>query len=206
MTYARATAVFLTAALCLTASAAELASPSEFLGYELGERFTRHHQVVRYFDHLDDTSPLVRVEPYGETVEHRPLIRAVITSRANHTKLETIRSRIAELQSPGATSRERAKEIAKDTPAILLLSFGVHGDEGSSTEAAMKLAHQLASSAEISALLETLVVVIDPLQNPDGHEQYVQFYQQAAGSKPDKSPDSVEHTPPWRSGRTNEVT
>ena len=28
----------------------EIKSPSEYLGYNLGEKFTRHHQVVDYFD------------------------------------------------------------------------------------------------------------------------------------------------------------
>jgi len=32
-----------------------LQSPSEFLGYEIGTRFTRHHQVVDYFKYVSNT-------------------------------------------------------------------------------------------------------------------------------------------------------
>ena len=31
----------------------QLQTPDQFLGYELGSYFTRHHQVVDYFKYLD---------------------------------------------------------------------------------------------------------------------------------------------------------
>ena len=31
---------------------AQLQSPAEFLGYELGTQFTRHHQVIDYLKHV----------------------------------------------------------------------------------------------------------------------------------------------------------
>lgn len=178
-------------------------SPAEFLGYAPGERFTYHHRIVEYLDALDAASPLVVVERYGETTEHRELVRAIVTSERNHESLQTIRARIAELQRPPATSRERATEIARTTPAVVLFAFGVHGDESSSPEAAMALAHWLATADEARAILDELVVVIDPVQNPDGRDHYVQFYTQAAGAGPDARIESLEHHAPWRTGRAN---
>jgi hypothetical protein len=57
-----------------------LQSPSDFLGYEIGTRFTRHADVVRYFEHVAQHSTLVDYNTYGKTYEHRPLTYAVVTS------------------------------------------------------------------------------------------------------------------------------
>ena len=51
----------------------EIKSPSEFLGYKLGEKFTRHHQVVDYFIYLSKSSKLIKMIPYGLTNEGRKL-------------------------------------------------------------------------------------------------------------------------------------
>jgi hypothetical protein len=37
-----------------------LQSPAQFLGYELGDRFTRHHRMVEYFKHVDEAMANVR--------------------------------------------------------------------------------------------------------------------------------------------------
>jgi hypothetical protein len=184
-------------------AAAQPPSPADFLGYELGERFTFHNRIVEYFDTLAETSPLVEVERYGETTENRQLVRAVVTSEENRAQLAEIRSKLGELQDPGETSRERASEIARASPLIVLFAFGVHGDESSSPEAAMKLAHWLVTADDARSLLDRLVIVIDPVQNPDGRDQYVQFYTQAAGKTPNPRIESAEHDAPWRPGRAN---
>src|SRR3982750_3265177 len=70
----------------------QLQSPEQFLGYELGDRFTRHHRVVEYFKHVDEMSANVQVAQYGETYEHRPFIYAIVTSPENFNNLEQIRT------------------------------------------------------------------------------------------------------------------
>ena len=68
--------------ICVT-QAQKLLTPKEFLGYELGERFTQHHRVLDYFKHVSDVMPTVDVRQYGETYEHRPLIYAVVSAAGN---------------------------------------------------------------------------------------------------------------------------
>src|SRR6188768_3250406 len=86
---------FLIVALALLVVGAQaqqkLLSPEEFLGYKLGDRFTRHHRVVEYFKHVADQLPNVDLIQYGETYEHRPLVYAVVTSDENFKNLEEIR-------------------------------------------------------------------------------------------------------------------
>ena len=68
-----------------------LKSPKEFLGYELGDRFTRHHRVVEYFQHVAATRPdNVKFIKYGETNEYRPLTITIVGSAENIKNLEQI--------------------------------------------------------------------------------------------------------------------
>lgn len=195
--------LFASLLLTTTLSAADIPSPDAYLGYRLGTKFTWQHRVVGYFEALAAASPLVDVESYGTTPEGRPLIRAVITAAKNRGSLEEIRAKVASLQDPRRTSRSEAESIASTTPVVVMLAFGVHGDETSSTECSMKLAWWLLTTPEGAAILDNVVVVIDPVENPDGRDHYVDWFTRASGRTANPEPDAIEHRPPWQSGRTN---
>src|SRR3954454_7391190 len=144
-------AVLLLALLPLAAHA-QVPTPEEFLGYKIGERFTPYSRILDYFDELTKRSKLITMERFGETYEHRPLVLAVITSAKNREALSTIRTNVAALTDPAATSADRAGEIARSTPAIAWLAFGVHGNESSSAEAAMLVASNLLRDPANAAL------------------------------------------------------
>src|SRR6187397_2185421 len=76
--------------ICVS-QAQKLLTPKEFLGYELGDRFTQHYRVLEYFKHVADVMPTVEVRQYGETYEHRPLIYAVVSSAENLQNVEELR-------------------------------------------------------------------------------------------------------------------
>ena len=116
-------------------------SPAEFLGYELGDRFTRHYRVVEYFKHVDDAAANVKVMQYGETYEHRPLIYAIVSSPENFNNLEQIRQ--DNLKRAGLL--EGAPSANKT--AIVWLSYNVHGNEANSMEASMKTLFELVNPA-----------------------------------------------------------
>ena len=69
----------------------QLQSPAEFLGYELGDRFTRHNRIVDYYKYVAQVMPNVKLVSYGETNEHRELVVAMISSQDNFDRLEEIR-------------------------------------------------------------------------------------------------------------------
>lgn len=182
------------------ADAQQLQSPAEFLGYEPGSRFTPHHRVVDYVRHVDAASPLVSVSKYGESVEHRELTLAFVASEENQARLEEIRTNNLAL-----TGLEDAEGSVDTAPALVWLSYNVHGNESVSTEAAMQTLFDLAdpANARTKAWLENTVVVIDPAINPDGRDRYVNWYNRMVGAFPDPDPDAVEHDEPWPGGRTN---
>ncbi|MBI3578781.1 MAG: hypothetical protein HY089_05135 [Ignavibacteriales bacterium] len=181
-------------------------SPKSVLGYTIGERFTDFRNLEKYIDKLVPSSDRVKRLYYGETNEHRPLQVLIISSPKNLSRLDEIKSANKKLTDPRTIkSKTEADEIIKSLPAIVWLSYGVHGNESSSPEAAMATAYQLCAGmdARTMNILENAVVIIDPAVNPDGRERYVQWVNSTTGAKPNINPDAVEHSEPWPGGRTN---
>ena len=83
--------LFLFYFVTLTTGAQKLLTPKEFLGYELGDRFTPHYRVMEYFKHVSEVMPNIELKKYGETYEHRPLVYAIVTSPENFKNIEQIR-------------------------------------------------------------------------------------------------------------------
>jgi hypothetical protein len=175
-------------------NAQNLKSPDEFLGYTIGSEFTRHHEVVSYFEHLDENSSLVTFSSYGQTNERRALSYAVITSEENHARLEEIRKN--NLKQTGILDGDSSPEIA-----IVWLSYNVHGNEASSAEASMVTAFELITNSK--NVLDNTVVIIDPTVNPDGRDRYVNGYNQVKSSPYTAYQDAIEHSEPWPGGRSN---
>ncbi len=198
-------------ALCLSVSLTSVAqvripSPSEVLGYNLGDRYTSYDGVVKYLDALAAAAPdRMKIVRYGTTYEGRALRFAVLGSTYNLARLDTIKADSRKLADPRSTTGAEAAELARTMPAIAWLSYGVHGNEASSPEAALNVLYRLLSAGDpgTAGLLDSMVVVVDPLLNPDGHERYVNFQLTRAGITPREDPEAVEHNEGWPSGRTN---
>ncbi|HEX8386245.1 MAG TPA: M14 metallopeptidase family protein [Rubricoccaceae bacterium] len=189
------------AALCLLCAAAgahaQVPSPAEFLGYELGERFTPHHRVLAYVEAVAAASPRVSVETYGETVEGRPLVALTVAAPETLDRIDAVRE--SGLRAAGVLPGGGEPE-----KAVVWLSYNVHGNEAVSTEAAMETLYALAGGdPRAEAWLRDVVVVLDPCLNPDGRERYVSGFTQRVGARPDASPEAREHAEPWPGGRTN---
>ena len=196
-------ACLLLASPAVAAAQAAPPSPEEVLGYSLGEHFTDYAGVQRYARELAAASPRVEYLPYGVTPERRELFRLVVASPEHHQRLDAILAANAELTRAGV-SEARAREIAASNPGVVYLSYGVHGNESSSSEAGMWTAWDLARGApEVAGVLDSLVVVMEPVVNPDGRDRYVQWYRSVAGATPDPDPQTREHREPWPGGRYN---
>jgi murein tripeptide amidase MpaA len=196
---------FVLTALLPAAVAAQQAppSPEEVLGYSIGGRFTDYHGIREYARALAAASPLVELRSYGTSAGGRELIKLIVARPENLQRLDGILTRNAELTRP-ETSAARAREIAASNPGVVFFSYGVHGNESSSPEAALWTAWDLARGApEVAGVLDSLVVVIDPNANPDGRERYVQWFRSVSGARPNPNPAAREHREPWPGGRFN---
>jgi len=155
---------------------AAIPTPRAVLGYEVGQRFTPHHLLVRYFERVAVASPLVRLDTMAVSFGGRETLLAVVTSEANHQRMAQIRADAALIANPAGVGASELAAAAARLPAIVFLAYSVHGNEASGTEAAIATLYQLAASRDPETLriLDQTVVLIDPVQNPDGHERHVQ--------------------------------
>ncbi len=179
----------------------QLKSPDEFLGYPLGSKYTPHYKVVNYFKYALGAMPqMMKLDEYGQTNEGRPLLLAYIASAENLVKLEDIRKNNLRLTGmltdmPGNTN----------TPVIIWLSYNVHGNETSSSEAAMKVLYELLNPANLTSKLwlKNTVILIDPCINPDGRDRYVNWFNGMVGKNANPDRQAREHSEPWPGGRVN---
>ena len=149
-------------------------APEILLGYKLGSAFTPYDQLEKYFQALAASLPVcLKLEPYGKSVEGRTLYTLVITSEKNLARLDAIRDAMKKLGDPRTTSPTEAAQIASSMPVVVWLSYNIHGNESNSSEAAMQVAYELAASEDgkVKEWLENAVIIIDPLENPDGRER-----------------------------------
>lgn len=191
--------LFLSLSYVLLAQA--LQSPDQFLGYPLGAKYSRHHRVVEYFKSVAAAKPeMVKVENYGQTNEGRELMIGIIASPENLKRIETIRQ--YNLQMAGLSKNATS---LSDAPAIVWLSYNVHGNETSSSEAAMKTLYALVdpTNAATKEWLKNTVIIMDPCINPDGRDRYVNWFNSMVGTNPNADPQSREHVEPWPGGRSN---
>lgn len=181
-----------------------LPRPDTFLGYPLGGRFSSWDRITAYLEALDAASPRVKAWEYGRTYEGRPLKLVAVSTPANIERLDEIREDVLRLAEPAGLSAGERERLLRRTPAVIWLAYGVHGNESSSAEAALGTAYVLAASqGDTAQMLDDLVVLIDPLSNPDGRERYVNGFRQRRGEEANPRRTAAEHWELWPGGRQN---
>ncbi|CAM4125899.1 M14 family zinc carboxypeptidase [Gillisia limnaea] len=175
-------------------------TPGEFLGYEIGDFHTRHDRLVAYFYELARISDRIHIQEIGMTYEQRPMIIATITSPQNYNNLENIRQEHLQLIDPQVSLPAMGQ-----MPVIIQLGYNVHGNEPSSSEAAMLTAYYLTASEdpEVLRYLEDAVIFVEPVLNPDGRDRHTNWANMHRGFPPVADANDREHNEVWPSGRVN---
>jgi hypothetical protein len=181
-------------------------APEKILGYQMGAKPCRYEEMVKYLIALDQSSPEVLLQEYGQTYEGRKLYYLIISSPENMAKLDQLKEEIGFLADPRKLSGEnQAKKLIETLPAIAWMAYSIHGDELSSTDAALQLAYQLTAGTDTLTrrLKQNLVIIIDPLQNPDGRERFLAQVQSFSGNITSWDVNSLQHNGLWPWGRGN---
>lgn len=180
---------------------------NQILGYKVGERITNHSDMVHYFEALEKAAPdRIKLFEYGRTWEGRKLIYVAIGTADRISKLDNFAAQMQQLSDPRITNKNTAQKLITQLPASVWLGYGVHGNEISSTDAAMMTAyHLLAAPNEATnvEILKNTIIFIDPLQNPDGRTRFTSRYYATVGLQHSSDRLSAEHNEPWPSGRSN---
>ena len=176
-------------------------------GHAWGVEISAHDDVEKYVHALAEAAPdRVKVVPFGESWQGRTLYYVIVGRAAVMKRLAGVKASMQRLADPRGLTNAEADKILKDLPAVGWLANCVHGDEPSGTDAALYvLYHLLAAKNDpvVDKVLDECLVLIDPLQNPDGRDRFVFYTKMARGRFPDPTPQAAEHSQPWPSGRTN---
>lgn len=177
------------------------------LGYDTGIEITPPASVGHYLQALAEAAPTrTRLIKFAQTWEGRPLWLFVVGNPERITRLDELQRDLHRLAHPQNLSQSDADRLLKELPVVTWLGHGVHGNEISSTDAALFEAYHLLASqndADIDTVFRESLVLIDPIHNPDGRARFVQQNLQARAATPDPTPYSAEHDEPWPGGRTN---
>lgn len=179
---------------------ADIPSPEQFLGYGIGEHHTRHDLIVSYLEKLAEVSDRASIHYYGKTHEGRKLVILTITSPENLSNLENLKQQHLAFTDPNSNAINYG-----DVPIFINLAYNVHGNEPSSSEAALLTAYTLAASnnPEILGYLKNAVIFVDPTINPDGRDRHSQYANAYQGNPLVADPQDAEHNEYWPGGRTN---
>jgi hypothetical protein len=178
--------------------------PAQCLGHEAGARLAAPEAILGCFRTWAGQSPRVRIEPYARTYEGRELVRVIITTPENHARLDAILADLAKLADPRGVPQAELDRIVRESPAVGWFGYSVHGDETSGADASVAFGHHLIAStdAAVDAMLAQVVVVIDPVMNPDGRARIISQVEQSASLVPNLN-DASMHRGRWPWGRGN---
>lgn len=177
------------------------------LGYEHGDEITTPENFVAYLKAVEAASGgRAKVWEYARTWEGRPLVVMAVGSADRIAKLDELKATMRSFANPSAATAATVEASIKSAPVVTWLLHGVHGNEISSGDAALAEAYHLLAAQndpKAAKIMAESVVLIDPMQNPDGRARFIFQTLQGRAASPDSEPLSAEHDEPWPGGRSN---
>ena len=179
--------------------------PEKFLGFEYASRVATPEQISSAIQAWSKQSNRLKVMEYARSHENRPLHAVIITSPENLNNLDEIKNKISKLSDPRITNDRTAKALINELPAIAWMAYSIHGNETSGADAALGIIYHLIASQDKDVLdmLKEMVIIIDPVMNPDGRARFAKNLEQYRGTAPNYDDQSLIHTGDWPYGRTN---
>ena len=179
--------------------------PSQFLDFNYGDRVASPEQITNALGKWSKQSSKLKVVEYARTHEDRPLHAVFISSSNNLNNLNNIKNNISKLSDARKTSDREAAQIINNLPAVAWMAYSIHGNETSGADAAMGVIYHLIASKDedILNMLDEMIIIIDPLMNPDGRARFAKNLEQYRGTAPNYDDQSLLHTGDWPYGRTN---
>jgi hypothetical protein len=186
---------------------ASIPTLEQVAGHGLREEITPPDQVIAYLEALAASAPerteLMRT---GETWEGRATVMLVIGSPERMARLQALKADLRRLADPSTLEGDAAERLVAELPVVTAFVHGVHGNEISSSGAAMAEAYHLLAArgdATVDLILRESLVLIDPMQNPDGRARFVFQNTMGRARWEDAAAASAEHDEPWPGGRVN---
>lgn len=176
-------------------------SPTDHLGRLIGTagELTRTQESYGYLEALAAASPRVHLEEIGITEEGRPILLVAVADERGIEGLQKLKAATAALADPRQTSAAAAEELIGEARPFYYINAGLHADETSSSEAVLELVYRLAVSEQpmIRRIRERLVVLVNPVANPDGRDKMVDWFYRYLKGRDDYAALPRQSPPYW---------
>jgi len=153
--------------------------PRGVLGFDAGADYclANYTQLLAYLKTLDRESDRLQLVEIGTSAEGRPIVMAIITSPANHARLEHYRDISRRLALAEGLTDVQARELAREGKAVVWIDGGLHGNEVVPAQALFEMAYQMTSrqDPETLRILDDVILLLVPV-NPDGMELVSNWY------------------------------
>jgi hypothetical protein len=180
---------------------ATVPSPEKFIGRIMGApgELLGSEKAYAYARALAGASPRVRVFTIGRSEEGRDIIVLGIADEAGIRDLDRLKDATKALADPRTTDEAAAGKLIATARPIYYFNAALHSDETGSTEAMIELAYRLAVSEQpmIQRIRENLVVLINPVSNPDGRDKMVDWFYRYLKGKTDRNALPRQSPPYW---------
>ena len=167
-------------------------SPEDFFGFQMGAEgeLAGWDRMVDYFELIDEGSDRVLVEELGRTSDDKPYLMLTISAPETIADLPRYRAMQHRLADPRNTTAAEADVIADTGKAVLLIGANVHANEIGTSQAMNTLVHFLATdtSAWTRRVLDNVILLVIPSQNPDGQQMVVDWHYRNRGTRYEGSP------------------
>ena len=192
---------FLSPWVAFVPESASVPSPSDYLGRIAGApgELANTAQAHGYFRKLAEASPRARALTIGRSEHGREILMLAIADEAGIRDLERLKAASAALADPRRTTPAEAETIVAGARPIYYLNANLHADETGSTEAMLELAYRLIVSEDprIRAIRENVVVLINPVSNPDGRDRVTEWFYRFLKGKTDYDSLPRQSPPYW---------
>lgn len=179
----------------------KIPTPKSFLGYDVGEQHATPYEIYAYYREVAKYSDRIKLETYARSFEHRELMLATVSSPKNLSNIDQIKAEHLKL-----TNGDISKNLkTENMPIVVWMGYSVHGNEASGTNSALLTIYYLAAAqgAEIDALLNESILLVDPCINPDGATRFSTWVNQNKSQSLVSDVNSREFKETWPGGRTN---
>jgi hypothetical protein len=180
--------------------------PDELLGFPLAQRATSALEIERCLKAwAGAAADRARLVEYARTYENRPLYYLIITSPRNLARLDEIQAGYAKLGDPRRLAESEAHSLIETLPPVAWLAYTIHGDETEGSDAALAMIYHLLAAKDppVAQMLDDMIVIVDPLMNPDGRDRFVKMITENRGTTPNVDDRSLVHDGYWPFGRGN---
>ncbi len=175
-------------------------SPLDHFGEIIGTPKIMHNteKIYGYYRIMAEKSPRMDMVQVGTSEEGRPMYLMVIADEETMGNLEYYKQQLAELADPRKIDAAKAAKIIKTAKPIYFLNGGLHSPETGSPHMLMELAYRLVTdtSANIRKIRERVIVIVNPVSEPDGWDKMTDWYYRYSIHRTDYE-DGMPARPPY---------